>query len=283
MDLSEDSQELTQELENLEESERIISFTRTNDYDLDPESFFSNVNSEAFADLTGDKNTVDTTSHLITKPDSRTYFCHNEIVILLDISLSDVPGAPTTKLNSIYNHLTQNKRHQFICCVHSLPVSQTIEFRRIERPNFERENSMFYNLDAETLRKAVVELFLIVPIHINDIVSFLRQNKLESFCRRLLAIHSGKQITILIIGMERWKKCNIHQKDQIENLENTIVWLQLESGCHFHEAETNVSAAAFVEIFAESVAESLYNFTFPSHSIYIMKLFVELFCLFFMI
>lgn len=187
---------------------------------------------------------------------------HSEIVILIDKGLTDRYGNPdSTNLNSIHSLLTSNKRFVFPTAVTSLSIPQSIEWRRISPSKFKKdETELVIELNSSILSKSKIEDFLIIPLLVSDLFSLASEDNLEEYCTKVKHLHPKKQITFLVIGISRWIKCNSRDISKTNMLEDAIIWLQFESGCHIHQSETNVSAVNFIELFSESISEAAYKY-----------------------
>lgn len=196
--------------------------------------------------------------HSLKKPNGKIE--HSEMVIVLDVALTEHERAPKSNLNSIKTHLGINKRHIFPTHIKSLLIPQSIEWRRLNRIKFNNNQEIMLELNEEKVAGLIEEHFLIVVLLASDLVSLITSDQLKKYCSKLKNIHAGKQITILLVELERWMKCNQTEQDLISKLEEAVIWIQFESGCYLHQTNSSLSAANFIELFTETVAESLYKY-----------------------
>lgn len=182
---------------------------------------------------------------------------HMEILLILDRNLSSEGKG---RLKGVHNNMVSSQRHVFPMYITDLSTPRSIEWRRIEAISFEsgaQETDVV--ITSNLLEQSFEEAFLFSFLSASELFGMLEEQRAEQHFLDLSAKHSSKQLTIILLGLDRWKKSNSSQLDCVSAMEDLLIWIELESGCHLHRCETVVSAASYTQIFTEAIAEAPYK------------------------
>ena len=172
------------------------------------------------------------------------------------IVLFDTKWAESTEGMNIIKYLTKHKRYIFTVMTKKLLTDNSIEWRRCES-SLQMEDITQEALEA-LINNAHVENFVFVRMTPEQLIGI--SDHWQAYCDQLRTHHPDKQITLLIIGLDKWLKLNNLSDDVSDALEETILSIQLESNCFIYQVESLIETSNFIELFTESIAESLNKF-----------------------